>query len=177
MYALVTQVSLWAIPLLLSYVLAYALYKKVPVYDTFTVGAKGGFGTAIRIMPHMVGMMVAITIFRESGALDLLLKALRPLLDLVHFPAEILPLSLLRPITGSGSLAITTDLLAQHGPDSYIGRLASTIQGSTDTTLYVLTVYFGAVAVRHTKYALKVGLLADLIGVLASLFVVWLVFG
>ncbi|MBN6188525.1 spore maturation protein [Aneurinibacillus sp. BA2021] len=177
MYALVTQISVWAIPLLLSYVLAYALYKKVPVYDTFTVGAKGGFGTAIRIMPHMVGMMVAITIFRESGALDLLLKSLRPLLEWMHFPAEVLPLSLLRPITGSGSLAITTDLIAQHGPDSYIGRLASTIQGSTDTTLYVLTVYFGAVAVRHTKYALKVGLLADLIGVLASLFVVWLVFG
>jgi spore maturation protein B len=177
MYAIVTQLSIWAIPLLLSYVLAYALYKKVPVYDTFVVGAKGGFGTAIRIMPHLVGMMVAITIFRESGALDLLLKGLRPLLDLVHFPAEVLPLSLLRPITGSGSLAITTDLIAQYGPDSYIGRLASTIQGSTDTTLYVLTVYFGAVAVRHTKYALKVGLLSDFIGVVASLFVVWLVFG
>jgi spore maturation protein B len=177
MYAIVTQLSVWAIPFLLSYVLVCALYKKVPVYDTFTSGAKAGFGTAIRIMPHLVGMMVAITIFRESGALDLLLKALRPLLDVLHFPSEVLPLSLLRPITGSGSLAITTDLIAQYGPDSYIGRLASTIQGSTDTTLYVLTVYFGAVAVRNTKYALKVGLLSDAIGVFASLFIVWLVFG
>ncbi|MED0675040.1 spore maturation protein B [Aneurinibacillus thermoaerophilus] len=177
MYALVTQLSVWAIPFLLSYVLVYALYKKVPVYDTFILGAKSGFGTAIRIMPHLVGMMVAITIFRESGALDVLLRLLRPVLDLVHFPAEVLPLSLLRPITGSGSLAITTDLIAQYGPDSYIGRLASTIQGSTDTTLYVLTVYFGAVAVRNTKYALKVGLMSDFIGVIASLLVVWFVFG
>ncbi|BAU29059.1 spore maturation protein B [Aneurinibacillus soli] len=177
MYALVTQLSIWAIPALLSYVLVYALYKRVPVYDTFVSGAKGGFGTAIRLMPHLVGMMVAITVFRESGALDLLTKALRPALDAVGFPAEVLPLSLLRPVTGTGSLAITTDLIARYGPDSYIGRLASTIQGSTDTTLYVLTVYFGAVAVTRTKYALKVGLLSDLIGVIASVCIVSLIFG
>lgn len=177
MYALVTQLSIWAIPALLSYVLVYALYKRVPVYDTFVSGAKGGFGTTIRLMPHLVGMMVAITVFRESGALDLLTQALRPVLNAIGFPAEVLPLSLLRPVTGTGSLAITTDLIARYGPDSYIGRLASTIQGSTDTTLYVLTVYFGAVAVTRTKYALTVGLLSDLIGVIASVFIVSLIFG
>ncbi|WP_027417261.1 spore maturation protein [Aneurinibacillus terranovensis] len=177
MYAIVTQISMWAIPLLISYVLVYALYKKVPVYESFISGAKGGFGTAIKIMPHLVGMMVAITVFRESGAMAMFLNVLKPVLVILHFPPEIVPLALMRPITGSGSLAITTDLIANHGPDSFIGRLASTIQGSTDTTLYVLTVYFGAVGIRNTKYALKVGLLSDLIGVIASFLVVLLVFG
>ncbi|WCK56017.1 spore maturation protein [Aneurinibacillus sp. Ricciae_BoGa-3] len=177
MYALVTQLSMWAIPFLLAYVLSYALYKKVPVYDSFISGAKGGFGTAVKIMPHLVGMLVAISVFRESGALDVVLNTLKPMLAWFNFPPEVVPLALLRPITGSGSLAIATDLIATHGPDSFIGRLASTIQGSTDTTLYVLTVYFGAIAVRHTKYALAVGLLSDFIGVVASFVVVMLVFG
>jgi spore maturation protein B len=177
LYAIISTASIWAIPLLLAFILVYALYKKVPVYEEFVHGAKGGFGTAIKIIPHMVGMMVAVTIFRKSGALEWLTALLDPLLKILHVPAEILPLALLRPITGSGSLAVTTDIIATYGPDSFLGRLASTMQGSTDTTLYVLTVYFGAVGIRNSMYALKVGLFADFVGAVAAIFIVTLIFG
>ncbi|EST56104.1 spore maturation protein [Brevibacillus panacihumi W25] len=177
MYQWVSLISLWAIPVMIAFVLLYGWKKRVPVYETFVEGAKGGFGTTIRILPHLIAMMVAVTMFRESGALGLLLGLIKPILDFLHFPEELLPLALLRPLTGTGSLAIATDLIAQYGPDSFLGRLAATMQGSTDTTLYVLTVYFGAVGIRNSSYALKVGLLSDLAGVIFSLLVVYLVFG
>jgi spore maturation protein B len=176
MYQWVSLLSLWAIPVMISFILVYGWHKRVPVYETFVEGAKGGLGTTIRIMPHLIAMMVAITLFRESGALDLVLKLLRPFLSLVHVPEEIVPLALLRPLSGTGSLAIATDIIAQYGPDSMLGRLAATMQGSTDTTLYVLTVYFGTVGIRNGAYALKVGLWSDLAGVIASLLVVAYVF-
>lgn len=176
MYQWISLISLWAIPLLISFILVYGWWRRVPVYETFVEGAKGGLGTTIRIMPHLIAMMVAITAFRESGALEMTLALFRPLLDFLHVPEEIVPLALLRPLSGTGSLAITTDLIAQYGPDSMIGRLASTMQGSTDTTLYVLTVYFGAVGIRNGAYALKVGLWSDLAGVIASIIVVYLIF-
>lgn len=176
MYQWVSLISLWAIPVMIAFVLLYGWRKQVPVYETFVEGAKGGLGTTIRILPHLIAMMVAVTMFRESGALDLLLGLIKPALDFLHFPEELVPLALLRPLTGTGSLAIATDLIAQYGPDSFIGRLAATMQGSTDTTLYVLTVYFGAVGIRHSSYALKVGLWSDLSGVVFSLLVVYLVF-
>lgn len=114
--------------------------------------------------------------FRASGAMDLMLGAVRPLFDLLSIPTEVLPLGILRPLTGAGSLAFTADLIATHGPDSMIGRIASTIQGSTDTTLYVLTVYFGAIGIRKTKYALKVGLFSDLVGFLAAILICMYIF-
>jgi spore maturation protein B len=177
LYGLISLLSLWAIPVLLAFILVHAWSRRVPVYETFVEGARGGLVTSIKIMPHLVAMMVAITLFRESGAMELLLGSLRPLLQWLHVPSEIVPLALMRPLSGTGSLAITTDLIAQYGPDSLLGRLASTMQGSTDTTLYVLTVYFGAVGIRNGAYALKVGLWSDLAGVVASLIVVYLVFG
>lgn len=176
MYQWVSLLSLWAIPVMIAFVLLYGWSKRVPVYETFVEGAKGGLTTTIRILPHLIAMMVAVTMFRESGALDLLLGAIKPALDAIHFPEEIVPLALLRPMTGTGSLAIATDLIAQYGPDSFLGRLAATMQGSTDTTLYVLTVYFGAVGIRNSAYALKVGLWSDLAGVIFSLLVVSYVF-
>lgn len=176
MYQWVSLLSLWAIPVTISFVLLYGWRKQVPVYEAFVDGAKGGLTTTIRILPHLIAMMVAVTMFRESGALELLLGLIRPLLDALHFPEELVPLALLRPLTGTGSLAIATDLIAQYGPDSFLGRLAATMQGSTDTTLYVLTVYFGAVGIRHSAYALKVGLWSDLAGVIFSLLVVSYVF-
>jgi spore maturation protein B len=177
MLNLVNIISAWAIPLIIAGIPLYALFKKVPVYESFVEGAKGGFDTAIRIIPPLVGMMVAISIFRASGAMDLILMWFRPLLERVGVPGEVLPLAILRPITGAGSLAYTTDLMKEFGPDSMIGRIASTVQGSTDTTLYVLTVYFGAVGVRKVGYALKVGLFSDAIGFIASIVVCYLVFG
>jgi spore maturation protein B len=154
----------------------YAFYRKIPVYESFVDGAKDGFDTAIKIIPHLVGMMVAISVFRESGALDWMTSFARPLMDRLGAPEEVLPLAILRPITGAGSLAFTTDLMNEYGPDSMIGRIASTVQGSTDTTLYVLTVYFGAIGIRKTRYALKVGLLADLVGFVAAIAICLIVF-
>ncbi|GBF11575.1 spore maturation protein [Tepidibacillus infernus] len=168
----ITTISLWIIPGLISIILLFAIWNRVPVFETFVDGAKNGFQTAINIMPHLVGMMVAITVFRESGALQLVIDFIHPFLTMFHFPTEVFPLAMMRPITGTGALAITTDLIATHGPDSFIGRLASTMQGSSDTTLYIITVYFGAVGIKKAGYALKVGLFADLIAVIASLMIV-----
>lgn len=177
MYEIVTTISVWAVPSIICFVLIYGMIKHVPVYDAFVDGAKDGFSTAIKIIPHLVGMMVAVSIFRASGALEFILGLMNPVLALFHIPSDIVPLAVIRPISGAGALAITTDLMEQYGPDSFIGRLASTMQGSTDTTLYVLTVYFGAVGVRKIGYALKVGLWADFAGAIAAIIIVTIVFG
>ena len=176
MLSIVNAISLWAIPLMIVLIPLYAAWRKVPVYETFVDGAKDGFDTAIRIIPHLVGMMASISIFRASGALDALMGFVRPLFERFGVPGEVLPLALLRPITGSGSLAYSADLMQQFGPDSLIGRMASTIQGSTDTTLYVLVVYFGAVGIRRTKYALKVGLFSDMVGFIAAVAICLILF-
>ncbi|MDF2720538.1 MAG: spmB [Paenibacillus sp.] len=176
MYAIVSAMSSWAIPVLIVLIPLYAVYKKVPVYESFVDGAKSGFDTAVNIIPHLVGMMVAISVFRASGAMDMIVGWLQPVLQAIGVPGEVLPLAILRPITGSGSLAYTADLIGQYGPDSMIGRIASTIQGSTDTTLYVLVVYFGAVGIRKGRYALKVGLFSDLVGFAAAVAICLIVF-
>jgi len=177
MVELFSQISAYMIPAIIVFIPLYAmLRKKQPVYEVFVDGAKDGFDTAIGIIPHLVGMMVAISMFRASGAMDAMLMAVKPIFDWFGIPSEVLPLGILRPITGAGSLAFTADLIATHGPDSLIGRIASTIQGSTDTTLYVLTVYFGAVAVRNSKYALKVGLFSDIVGFIAAIVICMIVF-
>lgn len=170
-------ISAWAIPVMIAFIPLYASFKKVPVYESFVDGAKDGFSTAIGIIPHLVGMMVAISVFRASGALEFFTGWLSPLLARLSVPSEVLPLGILRPLTGTGSLAFTTDLIKTYGPDSMIGRIASTIQGSTDTTLYVLTVYFGAVGIRNGRYALKVGLFSDIVGFVAAIAVCLLLFG
>ncbi|MFS1512302.1 spore maturation protein [Chengkuizengella sp. SCS-71B] len=177
MYGIITAISLWAIPVIIVFISLYAFFKKVPVYESFIDGAKDGFDTAIKIIPHLVGMMVAISVFRASGAMDFLLGFLHPVLNFIGVPSEVFPLAILRPITGAGSLAFTTDLIQEYGPDSMIGRIASTVQGSTDTTLYVLTVYFGAVGIRKSRYALKVGLISDMVGFAAAIIICMLVFG
>lgn len=177
MYTLITTISAWMIPAMIAFIPLYAAWRKVPVYESFVEGAKDGFGTAVGLIPHLVGMMTAISMFRASGAMDLLVAAVKPLFERLGVPGEVVPLGLLRPITGAGSLAYTTDLIKTYGPDSMIGRIASTIQGSTDTTLYVLTVYFGAVGIRRARYALKVGLFSDLVGFAAAVAVCLIVFG
>ncbi|WP_339157298.1 spore maturation protein [Paenibacillus sp. FSL W8-0186] len=170
-------ISAWAVPMMIAFIPLCAFMKKVPVYESFVDGAKDGFSTAIGIIPHLVGMMVAISVFRASGALEFFTGWMGPLLKMLHVPPEIMPLGILRPLTGTGSLAFTTDLIKTYGPDSMIGRIASTVQGSTDTTLYVLTVYFGAIGIRNGRYALKVGLFSDAIGFVAAIAVCLLIFG
>ncbi|MDQ0194525.1 spore maturation protein [Paenibacillus wynnii] len=177
MLQLISLISSWAIPVMITFIPLYAYTRKVPVYESFVEGAKDGFSTAIAIIPHLVGMMVAISVFRASGALDYFMGFIAPLLQGFGVPAEVLPLGLLRPLTGTGSLAYTTELIRTHGPDSLIGLIASTIQGSTDTTLYVLTVYFGAVGIRNGRYALKVGLFSDIVGFIAAIVICMIAFG
>lgn len=177
MYALINLISTWAIPVIIVFIPLFAFTKKVPVYESFIDGAKDGFSTAVQIIPHLVGMMVAISVFRASGALDFFVGWTGPFLHSLGVPSEIIPLGLLRPLTGTGSLAFATDLIRVYGPDSMIGRMASTIQGSTDTTLYVLTVYMGAVGIRNGRYALKVGLFSDAVGFVAAIAVCLVFFG
>lgn len=170
-------ISIWMIPILICVILLYGTFKKIPTYETFVEGGKEGIEISFSIIPFLVGMLVAISVFRASGALDFLVELLRPVLTAIHVPPEILPLAIIRPISGTAALGMTSDLILSHGPDSFIGRLASTIQGSTDTTFYVLTVYFGAVGIKKMGDAVKVGLLADLVGLIAAIVVVVLVFG
>lgn len=177
MMNVINIISLWMIPVIIGFILLYGTIKRVPTYETFVEGGKEGIQIAFSIIPYLVGMLVAITVFRESGALDFFMNLIRPYLMAIGIPADIVPLAIIRPISGNAALGITSDLIATHGPDSFIGRLASTMQGSTDTTLYILTVYFGAVGIRKMGDALKVGLWADFIAIIMSIIVVTLVFG
>lgn len=176
MQSVVEVASSWILPCVILGILVTGFTRRIPLYNTFVDGAKGGFGTAVKLIPHLVAMMVAVSVFRASGAMNLLVDILRPLLSWLHIPADVAPLALLRPISNVGSLALLDDLFRQphHGPDSAMGLLASTMQASTDTTLYIITVYFGSVGVRNIRYALLVGLLADFASVMASVFAVWL---
>lgn len=175
--SVINMISLWLIPVIIGFILIYGTIKRVPTYETFVEGGKEGIQIAFSIIPYLVGMLVAITVFRESGALEYFMNFLRPYLMSIGIPADIVPLAIIRPISGNAALGITSDLIATHGPDSFIGRLASTMQGSTDTTLYILTVYFGAVGIKKMGDALKVGLLADLIAIIISIIIVTIVFG
>jgi len=174
---LISYISLTFIPLLIGFILIYGTIKRVPTYESFVEGGKEGIKIAVSIIPFLVGMLVAISIFRASGALDALMNWIRPLMKTMGVPAEIVPLLIIRPISGTAALGMTSDLIAVHGPDSFIGRLASVLQGSTDTTFYVLTVYFGAVGIKKMGDALKVGLLADVVGIIVSIIVVAFIFG
>ena len=174
---IISTFSFWFIPFLIGFILLYGTWKKVPTYEAFVDGGKEGIKIAFSIIPFLVGMIVAISIFRASGALEFFLNMLRPLMQVLGVPTEIVPLAILRPISGNAALGVTADLIATYGPDSFIGRLASVMQGSTDTTLYVLTVYFGAVGIKKMGDALKIGLLADTVAIIASIIIVTFIFG
>ncbi len=148
----------------------FGALKKVRVYETFVEGAKGGFDVAIRIIPYLVAMIVAIGMLRASGALDALSLLMAPLLKHIGMPAPVLPLALMRPFSGSASNAILVELIKQFGANSFIAKVASTMMGSTETTFYVVVVYFGAVNIQRSRHAIPAGLVADCVGVLASVF-------
>jgi spore maturation protein SpmA len=173
---IVGAVSKLSIPFLLSAFPLYAALRRVKVYEEFVEGAKEGFDVAIRIIPYLVAILVAIGMFRAAGGINLLSNALAPVMLAVGFPSDLLPLVFMRPLSGSGTLGIFTELVKQFGPDSLIARMGGTIFGSTETTFYVLAVYFGSVAIKKTRYALLAGLFADFIGVVASVIVCRLVF-
>jgi spore maturation protein SpmA len=166
--------SAWIIPGLIFGMLSYGVIKKVKVYETFLEGAKDGFNSAIRITPFLVAVLSAVAMFRESGALGAVVNVLRPFCEAVGMPPETLPLALLRPLSGSGATALTAELTTTYGPDTLIGQVAGTLQGSTETTFYVLAVYFGAVGIHRTRHAAGVGLVADVMGAVGTLLAVHL---
>ena len=172
----VEAISLLAIPFLLSFLPLYAALRCVPVYEEFVEGAKEGIQVALRIIPFLVAILAAVGMFRAAGGITLLSQALNPVFQKVGFPSELLPLVFMRPLSGSGTMGIFTELVGTHGPDSLLARMAGTIMGSTETTFYVIAVYFGSVAIRRTRHAVPAGLLADLAGVIASVAVCRLVF-
>ncbi len=161
--------SCWPLPLLIGGLVAVGWAAGVRVYDTLVEGAKEGFQVALRILPYLVAILVMVGIVRGSGMLDLLVAALSPLTTRVGVPAELLPVILLRPLSGSGALGLTAEILKTHGPDSPLGLMASTIQGSTETTFYVLAVYCGAVGVQRTRHALLACLLADAVAMVVAI--------
>ncbi|HUP61990.1 MAG TPA: nucleoside recognition domain-containing protein [Thermoanaerobaculia bacterium] len=162
------QISIWAIPVLIVAIALIGMIRNVKVFDAFVDGAKEGFEIAIRIIPFLVGILVAIGMFRASGAMDMLTAGLRPILSAIAFPPEVFPLAVLRTLTGSGSLAFTTDLIKTHGPDSLLGRMAATMYGSSETTFYVLAVYFGAIGVKRTRHAVPAALIGDVVAAIAA---------
>jgi spore maturation protein B len=174
---LLAEAGSWAIPLIIGAIVLVGFVRKVKVYEVFVEGAKEGFQVGVRIIPFLVAILVAIGMLRASGAIEGLVALLSPLLDLVGFPPEALPMALIRPLSGSGALGVMTELIETHGPGSFIGRLASVMMGSTETTFYVLAVYLGSVGIRRGRHTLAACLIADGAGIVAALVFTTLVFG
>ena len=165
------------IPLLMAFGALYGMGKRVDVYSTLTHGAEEGIGVLLRIIPALVGLLTAVSMFRASGAMEWLSALCAPVLERLGIPPEVTPLMLVRPVSGSGALAVGTDLMTTYGPDSYIGRVAAVMLGSTETTFYTIAVYFGSAGIHKTRHAVPAALTADLAGFAASALAVRLFFG
>ncbi|MCL6638719.1 MAG: spore maturation protein [Firmicutes bacterium] len=176
MFEVIAELSRWAVPAVLFLVPLAAFLRGVKVYETFVEGAAEGFATAIKTVPFLVAMLVAISIFRASGAMDVLAKFLSPVLSLAGLPVEVLPHAIMRPLSGGAAFGIASDIIRTYGPDSYLGRLVSTMQGTTDTTFYVLTLYFGSVGVIKYRYSVISGLTADFSTLVASVIITNIIF-
>ena len=161
--------SLWALPAILLLILTMGLAKKVPIYETFTTGAKDGFKVAVNIIPYLVAIIVAISMFRASGIIEMLELTLSGILSRIHVPADVIPIMIVRSLSGSAALGVFSDIANSLGPDDYATKLSAIMVGSSETTFYVLAVYFGAVGISKLRYALLVGLLADFIGIVAAI--------
>jgi len=169
--------SFWMIPALIAGLVLFGWARGVKVYESLVEGAKEGFQVALRIIPYLVAILVAVAMFRASGCLDLFVAAVAPITSAIGLPAEAVPMAVLRPLSGSGAFGVMSEILTTRGPDSYLGYLVSTMQGSTDTTFYILAVYFGAVGIKKTRHAVPAGLLADAAGIAAAVFICHLVWG
>ncbi len=163
-------ISTLAVPVMIAGIVAYGLAKRINVYDSFVDGAKNGMENMLQIVAPLVGLMVGISMLRASGALDILAWVLKPVTEFLHMPSEVLPLALLRPVSGSGSIAIVNDIFSVYGPDSVAGKIASVMMGSTETTFYTVAVYFGAVGIKNLRHTVKSALLADMTGMLLAVF-------
>lgn len=164
------------IPFILVFVISYGLFKKTNVYESFISGVKDGFPLIMKMFPSLLAMILAINVFTNSGIVEDFFSFLKPALALLNIPFDILPIAIMRPISGSFGLALLNDLYTQYGPDSFISVLSSVIQGSSDTTIYIITLYFGTIGIKKIKYSLWAGLLADMVAVILSLIIVPLFF-
>ena len=157
-----------SMPMVILFIIIYGVREKNKVFDSFLDGAKDGFKTTISILPTLVGLFFAIGALRSSGVLDLIIKITTPVLNILNFPSELMPLAILRPISGSASIAVATDLMKNCGVDTLIGNIASTIMGSTETTLYTIAIYTSCIKVKKTRYILLAALTADIVGIIVS---------
>ena len=164
-------VSNLAMPLIILIIVIYGLKEKRKVFDDFLDGAKEGIGIVLSIFPTLIGLFVAIGALRSSGILDIIIRILNPILNMINFPTELMPLAMLRPISGSSSIAIATDIMANYGTDTELGMMASVIMGSTETTLYTIAVYTSCVKIKKTRFILLAALTADIIGIITSVVV------
>ena len=164
----INYISNIAMPLVIVIIIIYGLKEKIKVFDVFLKGAKEGIETTISIFPTLIGIFLAIGVFRSSGILDFLVKILSNLTDKLYFPSEVLPLAILRPISGSASMGIATDIMKYYGVDSLIGKISSTIMGATETTFYTIAIYTGCVGIKKTRCVLKAALLADFVGIVTA---------
>lgn len=160
-----------AIPGLIAIILVLGAFRGIPVFDAFIEGAKEGLTTTIKILPVIIGILLGINILRESGALDMIVLLLKPLADFFGIPKEILPMALLRPVSGSASLGLLNQQLKEYGPDSYIGRTLSVMMGSTETIFYTIAVYYGAIGIKETKYTLSVAMVAGFAGLISAIII------
>ena len=165
---IVNFISNLAMPLIILLIVTYGLVEKNNVFDDFLEGAKEGIEIVFSILPTLIGLFVAIGALRNSGILDMIIRVITPLLNVIHFPSEIMPLAMLRPISGSGSIAVATDIMKTYGVDNSIGMMASVIMGSTETTLYTITIYTSCVKIKKTRFVLLASLVADIVGMLVS---------
>ena len=170
-HSIMNAISLWALPVILLVILTMGLIKKVPLYETFTDGAKEGFKVSVNIIPYLVAIIVAISMFRASGIIEMIGEALQPFLAHFNVPADTIPIMLVRSLSGSAALGVFSDIANTLGPDDYATKLSAVMVGSSETTFYVLAVYFGAVGISKLRYALLVGLLADFIGIVSAILV------
>lgn len=176
-HSVFTTISLYALPAIILAILGTGLLRNVRVFDAFAQGASDGIRTVVKILPSLVGILTAVGVFRASGALDFVIWLLTPAASFLGIPPEAMPLALLRPVSGSASLALVSETIRVYGPDSYIGRVVSTMMGSTETIFYTLAVYYGSTGIRNIRYTLLAALIADGVSVIASAWVCALVFG
>lgn len=164
-------ISVYAMPVMIVFIILYAFFKKTDVYSAFTSGATSGLMSVVSIIPSVLALFAAIGVFRASGAMDMLAAILRPVTNLLGIPESLVSFALLRPVSGSGSLAMANDIFAAEGVDSFAAKAVSVMMGSTETTFYTLAVYFGAVGIKNTSYAMKCALFADFVCFIASIWV------
>ena len=168
--------SNYLVPIMVVFIIIYGLYKKIDIFDTFIEGVKEGINVTFKLFPTIFAMVIAITILTNSNILLDIGKLLNPLFKFLSFPSEMFPLALMKPVSGSSSIVILNDILSRYHPDSYIGRISSVIGGSTDTTIYIISLYFGSIGIKKIKYSLVVGLIADLLCIIISMIVINILF-